>query len=310
MFTEGSLTMPNWQEVLSEIRSKDAELTHSAKNAVDEVRHGYLRALHEKTGRNVIGYYSGWLSNPHVPGIEVNDEDKAAFMMAIHGLDSTKGLDLILHTPGGGISAAESLVDYLRRIFGNNIRAIVPHLAMSAGTMIACTCQSIVMGKHSNLGPIDPQLDGLPAAAVTKEIERALKEIKDDQNRINFWQFVLSKYAPTFVGQCEQAVKLSEEFVRKGLLDNMLKGDPDAEQKANKIVKGLSDVDDNKSHSRHIHIDKCERLGLKIERLETDQELQEAILTVHHCFMHGLTISGAAKMVENHNGAAFIKIPD
>ena len=302
--------MPNWQQVLSEIRAKDAELSHNAKNAVDEVRHGYLAKLHEKTGRNVIGYYSGWLSNPHVPGIEVNDEDKAAFMMAIHGLDSSKGLDLILHTPGGGISAAESLVDYLRRIFGTDIRAIVPHLAMSAGTMIACTCKSIVMGKHSNLGPIDPQLDGLPAAAVTKEIERAIREIKADPDRLHFWQFVLSKYAPTFVGQCEQAVRLSEEFVRKRLLDNMLKDQENAEEIANAIVQGLSDVEDNKSHSRHIHIDKCERLGLKIERLEEDQELQEAVLTVHHCFMHGLAISGAAKMVENHNGAAFIKVAD
>lgn len=302
--------MPNWQQVLSEIRAKDAELTHNAKNAVDEVRHGYLKKLHEKTGRNVIGYYSGWLSNPYAPGIEVNDEDKAAFMMAIHGLDSSLGLDLILHTPGGGIAAAESLVDYLRRIFGCDIRAIVPHLAMSAGTMIACTCKSIIMGKHSNLGPIDPQLNGLPAAAVTKEIERAIEEIKEDPARLNFWQFVLSKYDPTFVGQCEQAVRLSEEFVRQRLLDNMLSSDDDAENKAERIVKGLSDVDDNKSHSRHIHIDKCEELGLKIEKLEDDQELQEAVLTVHHCFMHGLSLSGAAKMVENHNGAAFIKIAE
>lgn len=302
--------MPNWREVLSEIRAKDAELSHSAKNAVDEVRHGYLANLHAHTGRNIIAYYSGWLSNPNAFGIDVNDEDKAAFMMAIHGLDASKGLDLILHTPGGGIAAAESIVDYLRRVFGSDIRAIVPHLAMSAGTMIACTCKSIVMGKHSNLGPIDPQLGGLPAAAVKKEIERAIEEIKDDPDRLNFWQFVLDKYTPTFVGQCEQAVKMAEEFVRRRLLDNMLKGRADASTVADAIVKGLSDVDDNKSHSRHIHVDKCEKLGLTIEHLEDDQTLQEAVLTVHHCFMHSLTVTGASKMVENHNGATFIKVPE
>lgn len=301
--------MPNWVQVLSEIQAQDAKLAHDATSAVDDVRRQYLKQLHDHTGRNVIAYYSGWLSNPGAFGIDVNDEDKAAFMMAIHGLDKDKGLDLILHTPGGGIAAAESLVDYLRRIFGCDIRAIVPHLAMSAGTMIACTCKSIVMGKQSNLGPIDPQLGGLPAAAVKKEIERAIQEVKDDPDRLNFWQFVLSKYTPTFVGQCEQAVIMAEDFVRERLKDNMLAGDPNADTKADAIVKGLSDVEDNKSHSRHIHIDKCETLGLVIEKLEDDQDLQEAVLTVHHCFMHSLTVSGAAKMVENQNGAAFIKLP-
>lgn len=300
--------MPNWGQVLSEIQAQDAKLTNDAKSAVDVVRRRYLKKLHKKTGRNVIAYYSGWLSSPGAFGTDVNDEDKAAFMMAIHGLDKARGLDLILHTPGGGIAAAESLVDYLRRVFGCDIRAIVPHLAMSAGTMIACTCKSIVMGKQSNLGPIDPQLGGLPAAAVKKEIERAIAEIKADPDRLQFWQFVLGKYTPTFIGQCEQAVQMAAEFVRDRLIDNMLSGDKNAAAKADEIVRGLSDVDDNKSHSRHIHIDRCEALGLKIERLEEDQELQEAVLTVHHCFMHSLSVSGAAKLVENQNGAAFIKL--
>lgn len=301
--------MPNWGQVLSEIQVQDATLKNEALSAVDVVRRRYLAELHAHTGRNVIAYYSGWLSNPTGFGIDVNDEDKAAFMMAIHGLDKDRGLDLILHTPGGGIAAAESLVDYLRRIFGGDIRAIVPHLAMSAGTMIACTCKSIVMGKQSNLGPIDPQLGGLPAAAVKKEIERALAEIAADPSRMQFWQFVLGKYQPTFVSQCEQAVEMAEKFVHDRLVDNMLSGDSDAEAKAATIVQGLSDVDVNKSHARHIHIDDCETLGLKIERLEDDQNLQEAVLTVHHCYMHSLSVSGATKIVENQNGATFIKVP-
>jgi ATP-dependent protease ClpP protease subunit len=299
--------VPNWGQVLAEIEAEDARL--SAIRAADTVRRRYLKELHNRTGRNVIAYYSGWLTNMG-PGIDVNDEDKPAFMMAIHELDKDLGLDLILHTPGGGLAAAESLVDYLRRIFGGNIRAIIPHMAMSAGTMIACACKAIVMGKQSNLGPIDPQLGGLPAAAVKKEIERAVAEIQADPARLQFWQFVLSKYQPTFISQCEQVVDMAEKFVRDRLLDNMFSGDPDAGEKAAKIVTGLSDVDTNKAHDRHIHIDACEELGLKIERLEDDQQLQEAVLTVHHCYMHSLSVSGATKIVENHVGQqAFVKIP-
>lgn len=301
--------MPNWSQVLREIQEQDAKLHNRAVGALDIVRRRYLKKLNAITGRPVIAYYSGWLTNPGAFGSDVNDEDKGALMMAIHGMEKGKGLDLILHTPGGGIAAAESLVDYLRRIFGKDIRAIVPHLAMSAGTMMACSCKSIILAKHSNLGPIDPQIGGLPAAAVKKEIERALKDIADDPERLKIWQFVFNKYNPTFIGQCEQAVSWSQTFVKDQLMQNMFDGEADAEGKAQRIVDALSDVEENKSHSRHIHIDKCINLGLKIERLEDDEKLQDAVLTVHHCYMHSFAISGASKIVENHKGAAFMKVP-
>ena len=64
-------------------------------------------------------------------------------MRAVHRLDCSLGLDLILHTPGGSISAAQSIVRYLREKFGNDIRAIIPHTAMSAGTVLACACKEI-----------------------------------------------------------------------------------------------------------------------------------------------------------------------
>lgn len=52
---------------------------------------------------------------PNNPGNAINDKDKAAFMLNVHGLDRSKGLDLILHTPGGDLAATESIVDYLYR---------------------------------------------------------------------------------------------------------------------------------------------------------------------------------------------------
>lgn len=77
-------------------------------------------------------------------------------MTCIHGMDCSKGLDLVLHTPGDSPAAAEAIVNCLRAKFGNDIRVIVPQLAMSAGTMIACSAKQIIMGKQSSLGPIDP----------------------------------------------------------------------------------------------------------------------------------------------------------
>src|SRR5207249_4402223 len=157
--------MPNWNEVLNQIQQVQAQ----AQRAMDLVRYQYLNQLHKKTNRNVIAYYSGFLSKPNVAGTEINDEDKNGFMMAVYKLDRTKGLDLIIHTPGGSISSTQSIVDYLHKMFGRDIRAIVPQIAMSAGTMLACSCKEIWMGKHSNLGPIDPHVNGIPAYGVLRE---------------------------------------------------------------------------------------------------------------------------------------------
>ena len=157
--------MPNWSQLLDEI--------NTFVGPHDAIRRRYLSQIHEVTGRNVIIYYSGWLQKGSVSGVEINDEDKNGFMTVIHELDMTLGLDLILHTPGGETAATESLVDYLRAMFGTDIRAIVPQLAMSGGTMIACACKEILMGKQSSLGPIDPQLGGIPAHGVVEEFNRA-----------------------------------------------------------------------------------------------------------------------------------------
>src|SRR6266496_143123 len=148
--------MPNWNDVLKEIQNVVATGTQLQQGAQDTVRRKYLTELHKHTGRNVIAYYSGFLSKPGLAQLEINDEDKNGFMMTVHKLDRKLGLDLIIHSPGGNIGATQSIVDYLRKMFSDNIRAIIPQIAMSAGTMLACACKQIVMGKQSNLGPIDP----------------------------------------------------------------------------------------------------------------------------------------------------------
>lgn len=185
--------MPNWGEVLNQIKRYQANALNAANTAQDVVRREYLMQLHKHTGRNVIAYYSGFLSKPGVMHTDITDDDKNGFMMAVHGLDRSKGLDLFLHTPGGSIAAAESIVHYLRKMFNDDIRAIVPQIAMSAGTMIACCCKSIVMGNHSNLGPIDPQLFGLPAHGVQREFREALAEIKKDADAVKVWHPALSR---------------------------------------------------------------------------------------------------------------------
>lgn len=292
--------MPNWREVLGEIDI----LRNEGSHALDSVRRKYLKRVFTHTGRNVIAYYSGWLQRQGSSHVAVNDRDISGFMLNINKLDRSKGLDIILHTPGGDLAATEALVTYLKSMFGEDIRAIVPQLSMSAGTMIALSCKEIIMGKHSSLGPIDPQLNGIPCQAIIAEFDRARKEITADPKNAAVWQFILSKYNPTLLSSCKHAIDMSNDLVRDWLDANMCVGDTAARDI---ILDHFSSHDDSKTHSRHIAISKCKALGVKITDLESDDKLQDLILTTHHAFMHTFANSNAVKIIENQNGVAFIE---
>ncbi len=296
--------MPNWNELLREL--------HRAGSAYDVIRRRYLRQLSDATDRNTIVYYSAWLSKPQFYAQEpqpftVNDQDTNGFMATIHGMDRSKGLDLVLHTPGGDVAATESLVTYLRAMFGTNIRAIVPQLAMSAGTMIACACREIVMGLHSSLGPVDPQLAGVPAHGILEEFKRAAEEIRTDPAKIPVWQPIIAKYHPTLIGEAQKAIDMANNMVREWLKTGMFAGtrNPGPLARANGVLKGLASHDQTMSHARHIDFHHARALGLNVTALEADNALQDAVLTVHHLCMQTLADTAVMKLIENQDGVMF-----
>jgi len=294
--------MPNWNEVIQEIRKE--QKVNPTLNPLDTVRRKYLRKVSKISGRNTIAYYSGWLQKARASGTAVGDKDKSGFMLTINKLDRANGLDLILHTPGGDIAATESLVDYLYSMYDKDIRVIVPQISMSAGTMIAFASKEIVMGNHSNLGPIDPQIGGLACQAVINEFNQAKEDIRRNPHSAALWQVIISKYHPTFLGACQQAIEWSEKMVFEWLKNNMCEGDID---RVNKIVSTFSNHTEQKSHSRHISKKECKAIGLNIIDLEDHQDFQDAVLTTHHAFMHTFSNTLAVKIIENHNGVAYIE---
>lgn len=204
-----------------------------------QMRFDKMHDLFNKTNRNVICYYSAWLqgniASPN-PEVMIYDNDMNGFMNAVSQLDKSKGLDLILHTPGGVTTATESIVNYLRKIFNYDIRVIVPHMAMSAGTMIACASKEIVLGKESSLGPVDPQYHNVPAQGVLKEFERAVNETVSVPNKSLIWKEIVSQYRPTFVNECQNVVDLSEELVKEWLETGMFKYSKNKKIKSIKLL--------------------------------------------------------------------------
>lgn len=289
--------MPSWNEIFDSVQTN---------NALENQKKSFFEQLVEHTGRNCIVYFSCWQQKPGVQApFNIDDDDRNGFMNSLYGLDKSKGLDLILHTPGGDSAATQSIVDYLYSYFNGDIRVIVPHTAMSAGTMIACSAKEIVMGKHSNLGPIDPQISGMPAHEFVNLLKQAKADISNGKN-ITYWQITLNKYPPTLFGICNNAIIVSKKNVKKWLMRTMLNGIDEAE--VDKTVEYLADYNFHLQHNTRLSIDDLKQnTSLVISALEEDQKLQEAVLSLYHCYQISAASSNCAKIIENHNSIKFIK---
>lgn len=288
--------MPSWSEILTQV-----DLYSNPGVELDKKRVEYINKIYSITNRNIIAYYSGWLKKPDAPHVSIDDQDKNAFMTAVHRLDKDKGLDLVLHTPGGDIAATESIVAYLKSIFKGDIRAIIPQISMSAGTMMAMSCKEIIMGEQSSLGPIDPQMGGVACQAVIDEFQKAVREIAANPASLGLWQTIISKYHPTFLTACENAINWSGELAEQWL----------QEANPNIDVQKVKDVflnhKNSYSHSRHLSKQDCKATGLNIVDLEANPELQDAVLSLHHCYMILFDKFPISKIVENHIGGRYIQ---
>jgi hypothetical protein len=297
--------MPTRDEIIRKATnhiSPDGKPVHGVP--LDEIRINFLKMLSQKTGRNTIAYYSGWLYTDAELS-DVNDLDMTGFMKAMKDLDGEKGLDLILHTPGGDPTAAEGIVSYLQSKFNGDIRVIVPHMAMSAGTLISCAAKSILMGKHSFLGPVDAQVGGLGLLNAIKEFEDAREDMMLHPETANYWSIRLSKYPRSFYYYAKDGIALGDELLSKWLKNYMFAGESDNEtkKKINRIKNKLNS--NNKSHGRHFSFQDCVDMGLKVEALEDDSELQDLVLSVHHAFDITLANFPCAKIIENQLGANY-----
>jgi len=301
--------MPTWSGILAELQQAIAA---GDPGAFDHVRRKYLALLHQHTRRDTILYATAWTQpGSDVPPalLSITDEDLQGLMEVIHGLKGP-ALDLILHSPGGIPEAAEAIVSYLRSKF-DHVRVIVPNMAMSAATMIACSANVIAMGKHSFIGPIDPQVvlpggRAAPAQAILDQFDLAKDECKRDSSALGAWVPMLGQYGPALLVQCKNALKLSEELVSEWLERYMLAGQTGAKARATDIAKKLCDHKTHKTHGRHIQREQAKALGLVVEDLETDQAFQDLVLSVFHASTHTFGV-GVYKIIENHSGKAFIK---
>ena len=147
------------------------------KRIIEARRAAAIRTLESKTGSRVITMIHrqetlSFLGIPLVRYIDIEDSERV--LRAIRLTAEDVPIQMVLHTPGGLVLAAEQIAEALARRTAK-VQVIVPHYAMSGGTLIALAADEILMDPNAVLGPVDPQLGGgqgaYPAASVLKALE-------------------------------------------------------------------------------------------------------------------------------------------
>lgn len=299
--------MPAWNELLDQLEKLPPDQAGQWLKAQHTSALDAVSKLREN--RNVILYASAFLQKPAAPGssLQITHEEINGFMSVMYGMDWSKGLTLILHTPGGFTNATETLVAYLCSKF-QYIEVIIPTYAMSAGTMISLAADRIVMGRQSQLGPIDPQMQvaGLfvSARAIVEQFERAKTEILDDLSLAHVWAPILQSVGPALLQEAQNALEYGESMVERWLATRMLKGTPHL---AKSTAKHFNDATKHKSHGRRIDRDEARANAVLVDDLEQSQALQEATLTAYHIATIFFEKSPATKMLVSNAGRVWVK---
>lgn len=182
----------------------------------------------------------------------INIDDSEQVLRAIRLTDKNVPIDLILHTPGGLVLAAEQIAEALLR-HPAKVTVFVPHYAMSGGTLIALAADEIVMDENAVLGPVDPQLGQYPAASILKVLEKKPVQEIDDQT------LILADVAEKALKQVKATVK---NLLRKHL----------PEEKAEEVAHLLSQG--TWTHDYPIDVEQARAMGLKVST-EMPKEVYE-----------------------------------
>jgi ClpP class serine protease len=151
------------------------------RGLLEQARRRMLARISKRRGVTVITliHRQETISLLGIPLMRFIDIDDAQTVLkAIRQTPPERPIEIVLHTPGGLVLAA-SQIAYALRDHDGRVTAVVPHYAMSGGTLIALAADEIVVDAHSALGPVDPQLGQYPARSLIEVAERPGRH--DDQ---------------------------------------------------------------------------------------------------------------------------------
>ncbi|MBY3243767.1 MULTISPECIES: SDH family Clp fold serine proteinase [Rhizobium] len=235
----------------------------------------YLRQLlisdiEEMTGRRLVVYFANRFKQESI--INAGDIPYVAELLGDLG---SAPADLLLETNGGETDATEAIVSLLQSTV-TDLRVIVVNAAKSNGTMICLAAREIIMGPTSELGPIDPHLNGVPASIL---VEPPIAQQNYPLHRLAAYAIMQTK-------------KLATSLLQNG----MLAGKPPQDVSA--VVEALSTKNVFHSHGSVVDHREAKALGLAVNYLPEDDELWKRIWLLHCMYAQDITTMNYLKIFE------------
>ena len=258
-------------------------------------RQKLIETIQTATGRTLFAY----IANSNHPAGAITKSDIEPFADLLENKEDID-LDLLIHSPGGDIDAAEKLV-FMCREKSKSFRVIVPASAKSAATLIALAADSIVMGYTSELGPIDPQLVTIthegnvisrPASSFLDGLDKIKKEAEDTGKLSPVYYVLLKQLDPALLDWCDKAIKRSKEFAKKWLRYK----DRYSETLATEIADKLSDVNRYLSHGAIIDYKEAKDMKLKVNYLAPNNNLWKALWRLYCIYQTDIRNQKRAKI--------------
>ena len=230
-----------------------------------------IRDIEALSGRRLIVYFA----NRYHDAAGIDAGDVAYLNELLSDVSSDEPVDLMIETNGGQTDATEALVAIIQSRL-TDFRAVVVNAAKSNGTLLCLAASKIVMGPTSELGPIDPHLQGTPCTVLAMH----------DFAAMNFPLHQLAILA------LKQTRKLSESLLR----DGMLKGSPETE--VERVASALGTRDTYFSHGSTIDHREAKALGLAIDYLETDNPIWQRLWLLYSMYDFDTRRDGYIKIFE------------
>lgn len=298
----GAAALPNPVEVLADAPVKTP--LYQAANAARYQRQSLIRRIQEKTGRELICYVAGFFAS-------VTTDDTLGFVDLLHNIRGPRAIDLLLHTTGGEIDAAEKIMRMVRAKAGDeHLRIIVPDFAKSAGTLMVLAADSVVMSDSSELGPIDPQVvsidgGGNPRPHSVQDYLDAYNEIRKEvmANPANVAaQIMLGKFDPATIKRFEADVQRARQIAEKHLLRGMFRR---TGGNWSRTADELLNTKTYRSHGQMIAYEDAvdAKLGLNVDYIKTSDPLWQDLWQLY-CLQR-LVVEEKKKLFES----AIVSIP-
>lgn len=229
-----------------------------------------IRDIEALTSRRLLVYFA----NRFDPAAGIDAGDVAYLTELLSDVGAGEPVDFLIETNGGQTDATEALVSIIRDRL-TDFRAVVANAAKSNGTLLCLAAKSIVMGSPSELGPIDPHIQGTPCTILAK----------DEFAAMNFPIHHLALLG------LKQTKKLAETLLREGMLK-------DTPGEVERVARELGTRDTYFSHGSTIDHNEALKLGLKVEYLDPTDEIWQRIWLLYSMYDFDVKRDGYIKIFE------------